>query len=128
MARGWLKAFGLAASGAVLLPAAGLLHAAGRVSPCDRPELTASIGDSQPGAAASTTPDRMTIVLVGDTGFNPTDTKSKASLSGPAPFTSVRSVTLDGREDSVTSGKISAVGVVDITVPPKRIATLLLAC
>jgi poly-gamma-glutamate synthesis protein (capsule biosynthesis protein) len=73
MARGWLKAFGLAASGAVLLPAAGLLHAAGRVSPCDRTELTASIDDSQPAVPASTTPDRMTIVLVGDTGFNRSD-------------------------------------------------------
>ena len=47
MARGWLRSVGLAAAGAALLPAAGLLHAAGRVAPCDRTELTASIGDNQ---------------------------------------------------------------------------------
>ena len=78
MARGWLKAFALAAAGAALLPAAGLLYAAGRVAPCDRTELTASIGDSQSAAPPSTTLDRMTIVLVGDTGFNPTDAKVDA--------------------------------------------------
>jgi poly-gamma-glutamate capsule biosynthesis protein CapA/YwtB (metallophosphatase superfamily) len=73
LTRGWLKALGLAAGGAALLPAAGLLHAAARVSACDRPELTASIGDGQTVAPASSPLDRMTIVLVGDTGFNRSD-------------------------------------------------------
>lgn len=72
MARGWRIALGLAAAGAALVPAAGLLSAATRVAPCDRTELTASIGDSQT-AAPSSSPDRMTIVLVGDTGFNRSD-------------------------------------------------------
>ena len=43
------------------------------MAPCDRTELTASIGDSQTAAARPTSPDRMTIVLVGDTGFNRSD-------------------------------------------------------
>lgn len=59
--------------------------------------------------------------------FNPTETKSKASIAAPAPFASVRVVTLDVHEDSATTGKIGSGGGVDITVPPKRIATLLLA-
>ena len=47
MARGWLIPLGLAAAGAALVPAAGLLYAATHVAPCDRTELTASIGTSQ---------------------------------------------------------------------------------
>ena len=46
MARRWRNSLGIAAAGVALLPAAGgLLYAATRVGPCDRPELTASIGD-----------------------------------------------------------------------------------
>jgi poly-gamma-glutamate synthesis protein (capsule biosynthesis protein) len=78
MARGWLTGLGLAAAGAALVPAAGLLYAAARVAPCDRPELTASIGTSQTAAPPSSL-DRMTIVLVGDAGFNPTDAKVDAN-------------------------------------------------
>jgi len=74
MARGWLIGLGLATAGAALVPAAGLLHAAPRLAPCDRAELTASIGDSQTAAAPPLSSlDRMTIVLVGDSGFNRTD-------------------------------------------------------
>jgi poly-gamma-glutamate synthesis protein (capsule biosynthesis protein) len=76
MARGWLKGLGIAASGVALLPlAGGLLYAATRAAPCDRTELTASIGSNVAAAPRSETLDRLTIVLVGDTGFNPTDAK-----------------------------------------------------
>ena len=44
-------------------------------APCDRTELTASIGGVQPSPPHASSLDRMTIVLVGDTGFNPTDAK-----------------------------------------------------
>ena len=61
---------------AALLPAAGgLLYAATRTAPCDRTELTASIGGVQPSPPHASALDRLTIVLVGDTGFNPTDAK-----------------------------------------------------
>src|SRR3990170_2612574 len=57
MARLWLKSLGMAAAGAALLPVAGgLLYGASRAAPRDR----------------------LTIVLVGDTGFNPTDAKVDA--------------------------------------------------
>ncbi len=79
MTRGWLISLGLAAAGAALVPAAGLLYAATHVAPCDRTELTASIGTSQTAAAPPSSLDRMTIVLVGDAGFNPTDAKVDAN-------------------------------------------------
>ncbi|HKQ55627.1 MAG TPA: hypothetical protein VJT12_07020, partial [Methyloceanibacter sp.] len=69
----------MAAAGAALVPAAGLLYAATHVAPCDRTELTASIGTSQTAAAPLSSLDRMTIVLVGDAGFNPTDAKVDAN-------------------------------------------------
>jgi hypothetical protein len=79
MARLWLKSLGMAAAGAALLPVAGsLLYAAARVAPCDRTELTASIGASQDASTQRSALDRLTIVLVGDTGFNPTDAKVDA--------------------------------------------------
>ena len=77
MARGWLKSFGLAAGAALLPAAAGLLYAATSPAPCDRPERTAAIDASQT-ATAQTSPDRLSIVLVGDTGFNTTDAKVDA--------------------------------------------------
>lgn len=71
MARRWRNSLGIAAAGVALLPAAGgLLYAATRVGPCDRPELTASIGDAQNAAAPASNLDRLSIVVVGDTGFN----------------------------------------------------------
>jgi poly-gamma-glutamate synthesis protein (capsule biosynthesis protein) len=73
MARGWLRTLIFIVAGAALLPAAGLLYAAARVGPCDRTEVTASIGEGQTAAAPQSLPDRLTIVLVGDTGFNATD-------------------------------------------------------
>ncbi|MEX1061415.1 MAG: CapA family protein, partial [Methyloceanibacter sp.] len=79
MARLWLKLLGMAAAGAALLPAAGgLLYGATRAAPCDRTELTASIGASQDASTQRSALDRLTIVLVGDTGFNPTDAKVDA--------------------------------------------------
>ena len=78
MARRWRKSFGIAAAGVALLPAGGgLLYAAAPTNPCDRPELTASIGTGQTdsGPSSSSSLDRLTIVLVGDTGFNSTDAK-----------------------------------------------------
>jgi poly-gamma-glutamate synthesis protein (capsule biosynthesis protein) len=78
MASRWLKGLGILAAGVALLPvAAGLLSAATRTALCDRTELTASIGGVQPSAGSSSL-DRMTIVLVGDAGFNPTDAKVEA--------------------------------------------------
>ena len=51
-----------------------LLYAATRTAPCDRTELTASIGDKPERLCrAGPPPDRSTIVLVGDTGFNASD-------------------------------------------------------
>jgi poly-gamma-glutamate synthesis protein (capsule biosynthesis protein) len=76
MAHRWLKALGIAAAGVALLPAAGgLLYAATRTAPCDRTELTASIGGVQAGSPQPSSLDRLTVVLAGDTGFNPTDAK-----------------------------------------------------
>jgi poly-gamma-glutamate synthesis protein (capsule biosynthesis protein) len=79
MARSWLKGLGIIAAGAVFLPVAGgLLYAASRTAPCDRTELTASIGGVQPSPPHASSGDRLTLVLVGDTGFNPTDAKVDA--------------------------------------------------
>jgi poly-gamma-glutamate synthesis protein (capsule biosynthesis protein) len=76
MARRWLKAFGVAAAGTLLLPAAaGLLYGATRPQPCDRPQQTASIGANQASSAQGPSLDRLTIVVAGDTGFNPSDAK-----------------------------------------------------
>jgi hypothetical protein len=80
MARRWRKSLGIAAAGVALLPAAGgLLYAASRAAPCDRPELTASIGDPQDLAAPRSNLDRLSIVVVGDTGFNPTGAQVDAA-------------------------------------------------
>jgi poly-gamma-glutamate capsule biosynthesis protein CapA/YwtB (metallophosphatase superfamily) len=78
MARRWLKALAMAAAGAALGPVAGgLLYAATRPAPCDRTELTASIGvQASPPSSAL---DRMTIVLAGDAGFNPSDANVDAA-------------------------------------------------
>jgi poly-gamma-glutamate synthesis protein (capsule biosynthesis protein) len=79
MAGRWLKGLGIVAAGVAALPIAGsLLYAATRPTPCDRTELTASIGTVQPTPPPSSSLDRMTIVLVGDAGFNPTDAKVEA--------------------------------------------------
>src|SRR6266545_3734484 len=71
MARRWLKALGIAAAIVVLLPGGRSLYGATRAGPCANTEFTASIGGG--GAPKGPGPDRLTIVLVGDTGFNPTD-------------------------------------------------------
>ena len=57
MARGWLRGVGIVAAcvGGVSL-SGGLLHAATRTAPCDRTELTASIGGVQPSSAACIVP------------------------------------------------------------------------
>jgi poly-gamma-glutamate synthesis protein (capsule biosynthesis protein) len=79
MARSWLKGLGIATASVAVLPVAGgLLYAATRTAPCDRTELTASIGNVQSSPPHASSLDRMTIVLVGDSGFNPTDAKVEA--------------------------------------------------
>lgn len=68
----WLKPLSLAGVVVALVLASGALHGATRTAPCASTELTASIGNqanrvkSPAGGAA----DRLSIVLVGDTGFN----------------------------------------------------------
>jgi poly-gamma-glutamate synthesis protein (capsule biosynthesis protein) len=80
LARRRLKPFWIAAAGVALLPAAGgLLYAGARTAPCDRTELTASIGTAQTDSQRPAPLDRLTIVLVGDAGFNSTDAKVDAS-------------------------------------------------
>jgi hypothetical protein len=62
------------AGGAVALAAlvgSSALCGAARITPCDTTEVTASAGDN--AAAKGPGLDRMTIVLVGDAGFNATD-------------------------------------------------------
>jgi len=57
--------------------------------------------------------------------WNPTDAKVIATITAPAALTWARSVTLEGKEDTITSVKLAS-GAVSVTVPSKRIATLLL--
>ena len=72
-AGGWLKPLSLAGVAVVL--ASGALHGGTRTAPCASTELTASIGNQANQANHVKTPaggaaDRLSIVLVGDTGFN----------------------------------------------------------
>ena len=59
----WLKLFLTAAALVGLVPAA-MLYAATRTAPCDRTEVTASIGTSGAALPAGPPPDRLDIVLV----------------------------------------------------------------
>jgi len=70
MARGWLRGVGIVAAcvGGVSL-AGGLLHAGTRTAPCDRIELTASIGGVQPSSPHSSSLDRMTTPFKNDYAF-----------------------------------------------------------
>jgi poly-gamma-glutamate capsule biosynthesis protein CapA/YwtB (metallophosphatase superfamily) len=61
------KALGAAAAVIALVAGGGALEGAARLQPCASTEFTASIGS----AAKQPRPDRLTIVLAGDTGFNP---------------------------------------------------------
>jgi capsule synthesis protein PGA_cap len=71
-----LKALGLVAASVALIPvAASLLYAAARPVPCPQPE---SSGTSQ-AAPPQTSPDRLTLVLVGDARFNVADAKADAA-------------------------------------------------
>jgi capsule synthesis protein PGA_cap len=74
----WLKLFGIAAAATALIPAA-VLQGATRAGPCASPELTASIGGANAAPAKPLAPDRLTIVLVGDSGFNPTEARVDAA-------------------------------------------------
>ena len=56
--------------------------------------------------------------------FNPSDKPAKATLSRLDKLTAARSVTLDGRDETATTATVSG-GAVKLSVPPKRIATLL---
>jgi len=68
MARGFLAPLGLALALAALAPAE--LLAASRARPCVTTEVAASVD-----AKAAKGADRLSIVLVGDTGFNPNEAK-----------------------------------------------------
>ena len=94
--------FASLAGGAALLAAlsaASALYGAARITPCDSTELTASIGDSVPAKGPGL--DRMTIVLVGDAGFNPSDAEvdAKGVHKGRAvtAFTDMTSAHRQGR-------------------------------
>jgi hypothetical protein len=71
MTRGWGTPLGIASLLAAL-SAAGALHGATKAAPCATTELTASIGDAAKKPTGESA-DRLSIVLVGDTGFNPTE-------------------------------------------------------
>ncbi len=64
--RSFVKAAGAAAAVVTLIAGGNALHGAARLQPCENSEFTASIGS----AAKQLDPDRLTIVLAGDTGFN----------------------------------------------------------
>ena len=72
MARGWGTPLGIVSLLAALGAGGGALHGATKAMPCATTELTASIGDA---AKAPRGPgvDDLSIVLAGDTGFNPTE-------------------------------------------------------
>jgi alpha-mannosidase/mannosylglycerate hydrolase len=57
--------------------------------------------------------------------FNPTATPSKAKVETPEGIKSIRSVTLEGKEDTATRAKLAG-RAAEVTVPAKRIATLLI--
>jgi poly-gamma-glutamate capsule biosynthesis protein CapA/YwtB (metallophosphatase superfamily) len=75
------------------LIAGGALYGAARTMPCETTEVTASIGDG--GAARGPGLDRMTIVLVGDAGFNasdaPVDAKGWHKGKAVTPFADMTS-------------------------------------
>jgi len=73
----WLKLFGIAAAATAFIPAA-VVHGATLAAPCASTELTASIGGANPVPAKGPASDRLTVVLVGDTGFNPTEARVDA--------------------------------------------------
>jgi poly-gamma-glutamate capsule biosynthesis protein CapA/YwtB (metallophosphatase superfamily) len=72
VAGGCIRLLAPAAALIALVSSYGALRGASRVQPCADTEITASIG-AQNAAPKEAAPDRLTIVLVGDTGFNPTD-------------------------------------------------------
>ncbi len=78
MARGWGTPLSVASLLAAL-GAAGALYAAGKTTPCATTELTASIGTAGASTLGASAPkpqapiDSLTIVLTGDTGFNPSE-------------------------------------------------------
>jgi len=65
---GLTKSLGAAAAVLALAASGSALHGVVRIEPCASTEYTASIGGAPPEAPG---PDRLTLVLVGDTGFNP---------------------------------------------------------
>ncbi|MEZ5829308.1 MAG: CapA family protein [Hyphomicrobiales bacterium] len=68
MRRRLLKPFGAAVAAIALVAGASALQSANRLQPCASSEITAAILRTAPQAPS---PDRLTIVLVGDAGFNP---------------------------------------------------------
>jgi hypothetical protein len=72
----WLKPIAIGGGIAALVLTGGVLHAAPRLAPCAETEVTASIGGVAAGGKAMR--DRISIVLVGDAGFNPTNAPVEA--------------------------------------------------
>jgi len=70
MARGFLATLGTAAALIALASSGGALHAATKARPCAAIEAATPVD-----AKAAKGADRLTIVLVGDTGFNPNEAK-----------------------------------------------------
>src|SRR5680860_1393760 len=70
---GLLRPLGAAAAAIALVAGGSGAGGAARLQPCASTEYTASIGDAatKGPASKSPAPDRLTIVLVGDAGFNP---------------------------------------------------------
>ncbi|HUU25918.1 MAG TPA: CapA family protein [Methyloceanibacter sp.] len=70
---GLLRPLGAAAAAIALVAGGSVAGSAARLQPCASTEYTASIGDpaTKGPASKSSPPDRLTIVLVGDAGFNP---------------------------------------------------------
>ena len=79
----WPKLLSLTAVAVALVPASGALHGATRTAPCTSTEITASIGDQadKVKTPAGGAEDRLSIVLVGDTGFNPNGAPDKRQLA-----------------------------------------------
>jgi len=93
------RCLGAAASVLALVAGGSALQGAVRIQPCASTEYTASIGDTPAKAPG---PDRLTLVLVGDTGFNP-----KGAPVSPEGFSK------DGKALSFTESLSGVAGDID---------------
>jgi len=93
------RCLGAAASVLALVAGGSALQGAVRIQPCASTEYTASIGGTPAKAPG---PDRLTLVLVGDTGFNP-----KGATVSPEGFSK------DGKALSFTESLSGVAGDID---------------